>query len=69
VRVGFHGLTPDDLVAWRLGMAHFALFVNGLEPDRRARLWNDARERTTGMPVLVRSIMVLTADGTSGQPS
>jgi SAM-dependent methyltransferase len=69
VRVGFPGLTPDDLVAWRLGMAHLAQFMHGLEPDRRARLWHDARERTTGMPVLVRSIMVLTACGASGQPS
>jgi SAM-dependent methyltransferase len=69
VRVGFPGLTPDDLVAWRLGMAHLAMFVNGLEPDRRARLWADARERTTGMPELVRSIMILTACGASRQPS
>lgn len=69
VRIAFSELTPDDLVAWRLGMAHLAPFVNSLDPDRRSRLWRDARERTTGMPTLVRSIVVLKAGGASSQAS
>jgi SAM-dependent methyltransferase len=69
VRIAFPELTPHDLVAWRLGMAHLAPFVNTLEPRRRSQLWRDARERTTGMPTLVRSIVVLTAGDASGQSS
>ena len=69
VRVAFPELTPHDLVAWRLGMAHLAPFVNALEPHRRSRLWRDAQQRTTGMPMLVRSIVVLTASDASRQPS
>jgi SAM-dependent methyltransferase len=61
VHIAFPELSPRDLVAWRLGMAHLAPFVNTLEPARRSRLWHDAEERTTGMPTLVRSIIVLTA--------
>jgi SAM-dependent methyltransferase len=63
VRVAFPELTAHDLVAWRLGMAHLAPFVNTLEPHRRSRLWREALERMTGMPTLVRSIVVLTAGG------
>ena len=69
VRVAFPELTPHELVAWRLGMAHLAPFVNSLEPDRRLRLWRDAHQRTTGMPTLVRSIVVLSAGGAPSQPS
>ena len=69
VRVAFPELTPHDLVAWRLGMAHLAPFVSTLEPHRRSRLWRDAQQRTTGMPTLVRSIIVLTVDGTGSQRS
>jgi hypothetical protein len=69
VRVAFPELTAHDLVGWRLGMAHLAPFVNTLEPHRRSRLWREAQERTTGMPTLVRSIVVLTAGGASSQPS
>lgn len=69
VRVAFPDLTPHDLVAWRLGMAHLAPFVNTLDPHRRSLLWGDALERTSGMPTLIRSIIVLTAGGASIQPS
>jgi ubiquinone/menaquinone biosynthesis C-methylase UbiE len=61
VRVEFPELTADDLVAWRLGMAHLAPFVNALEPHRRSLLWREARQHTAGMPTLVRSVVVLTA--------
>jgi hypothetical protein len=50
-------------------MAHLAPFVSTLEPDRRSRLWRDARDRMTGMPTLVRSIIVLTARVGPIQPS
>jgi ubiquinone/menaquinone biosynthesis C-methylase UbiE len=69
VRVRFPELTADDLVAWRLGMAHLAPFVQALGPQELSRLWRDAQERTAGLPELVRSIVVLTAGGASSQPS
>ena len=60
VQVAIPALTTDDLVAWRLGMAHLAPFVEGLDPRSRRRLWSDASARLAGVPVLVRSIIVLT---------
>jgi SAM-dependent methyltransferase len=69
VRVAFPDLTAHDLVAWRLGMAHLAPFMNGLDPHLRSGLWREALERTTGMPSLVRSIIILTARAAPGQPS
>ena len=69
VRVAFPELTARDLVAWRLGMAHLAPFLNALEPHQRAGLWREAQDRTTGMPLLVRSIIVLTARAGTRQPS
>lgn len=69
VRVEFPELSSGDLVAWRLGMAHLAPFVTRLEPHRRSRLWHDAQERLFGMPVLVRSIVILSARGASVQRS
>ena len=63
VRIDFPELASDDLVAWRLGMAQLAPFVDGLDRRAQRRLWSDARERVTGMPALVRSIIILTVQG------
>jgi hypothetical protein len=35
--------TADDLVRWRMGMAHLSPFVVGLAPTDRARLVREAR--------------------------
>jgi SAM-dependent methyltransferase len=36
--------TADQLVRWRLGMAHLAPFVAGLSPTQRAELVSEAKE-------------------------
>ena len=69
VRIAIPGLASDDLVAWRLGMAQLAPFVEGLDLRAQRRLWRDASERVTGMPALVRSIIILTARRVPIQPS
>jgi SAM-dependent methyltransferase len=61
-RIAFPGLTPADLVAWRLGMAHLAPFVAALDPVGRRRLARRAVELLgTDSPVLERSVVTIVA--------
>lgn len=52
---------PQDLVDWRLGMAHVAPYVAALPPDERARLRRDAEAAVSGLPPLVVAVLVLSA--------
>lgn len=61
VRVPFPELGSADLVAWRLGMAYLAPFVERLDPGERAALTADAVGRLGDAPMLVRSVIVLVA--------
>jgi ubiquinone/menaquinone biosynthesis C-methylase UbiE len=61
-RVAFTDLAPDDLVSWRLGMAHHATHLRAGGPAATARV----RERALTLlggdpPPLERSILVLSA--------
>lgn len=61
VSVPFPDLDPGDLVAWRLGMAQLAPFVDRLPPSERHALAADALARLGDeAPNLTRSIIVLT---------
>ncbi len=53
--------SPAELAAWRLGMAHVAPWLAGLDPPRRDAVVRDAREAVRGAPELVVPLMVLTA--------
>jgi SAM-dependent methyltransferase len=60
--VPFPELGPEDMVAWRLGLAHCAGFFTALDPAARARLV----ERAVGMlgpdpPPVVRRVIFLAA--------
>jgi ubiquinone/menaquinone biosynthesis C-methylase UbiE len=60
--VGFPELAPLDLVAWRLGMAHAAPFLAGLDPLGRDHLVARALELLGPDPApLVRRVIFLTA--------
>jgi ubiquinone/menaquinone biosynthesis C-methylase UbiE len=60
--VVFPDLTPLDLVAWRLGMAHTAPFVAGLDRTRRDELRQRALELLgPDPPPLVRRVIFLAA--------
>ena len=60
--VAFPELTPLDLVAWRLGMAHTAPFVAGLDQPRRDELVRRALELLEPDPApLVRRVIFLAA--------
>lgn len=61
VEVAFPDLRPQDLVAWRLGMATVAPFVAALVPDRRRSLVARALELLGDPEVLVRRMVVLRA--------
>ncbi len=61
IRVPFPELRASDLVAWRLGMAHLAPFVERLTSRERAALAADAVARLGEAPMLVRSVNLLTA--------
>ncbi len=62
VRVAFPDLGAADLVAWRVGMAQLAPFVERLPPDARTQLVADAVARLgADHPPLVRSILVMVA--------
>ena len=61
VQVAFPDLDAADLVAWRLGMAQHAPFVAGLPPQDREALVAEAIDRLGRPPVLVRSIVVVSA--------
>lgn len=51
--------TAADLVAWRLGMAHLAPFVAGLEPRRRAALITGARAALDDRPQPLRPVVLI----------
>ena len=60
--VAFPELAPLDLVAWRLGMAHTAPFVAGLDQPRRDELVRRALELLGPDPApLVRRVIFLAA--------
>lgn len=60
-RVELPELSPTDLVEWRLGMAHVAPFVAGLDATARAALVDRAVARLGDAPPLVRSIICIDA--------
>jgi SAM-dependent methyltransferase len=55
------GLSPGDLVAWRLGMAHLTGFVAGLSVTDRRGLVADAVARVAQCPPLVLPVLMLRA--------
>ena len=60
VRVPLPELGPEDLVAWRLGMAQIAPFLATLaEPERDAVRADAVRRLGDDPPVLVRSFIVI----------
>ena len=59
VRVALPDLDCRALVAWRLGMAHIAPFVDSLDESERGRLVDEAVAKVGDVP-LVRSMVVLT---------
>ncbi len=62
LRVPFPELTLEDLIAWRLGMAHVAWFVAGLQDAaRRAVVARTTALLGTEVPTLVRSVIHITA--------
>jgi hypothetical protein len=63
VRIAFPELAPEDLVAWRMGMAQLAPFVASLTPSQRAAMAVEARETLGPEPdVLERSVIVLVSE-------
>jgi ubiquinone/menaquinone biosynthesis C-methylase UbiE len=62
VRVPFPELSVDDLVEWRLGMAHTAWFVEGLEHAARAGVVARVHNLLgPDVPMLERSVIHITA--------
>ena len=62
LRVPFPDLTVDDLIDWRLGMAHIAWFVAQLAPRTRAGVVTRIRQLLGDhVPMLVRSVIHITA--------
>ena len=60
--VAFPDLTVDDLIEWRLGMAHLAPFVGLLTPSRRNALVRRTRDELGELTEpLVRKFIVITA--------
>lgn len=53
------GLGPAELVAWRLGMAHLAPFVAGLDEQQRAALLVQAQEAVAEVTESVRMRVLL----------
>jgi ubiquinone/menaquinone biosynthesis C-methylase UbiE len=58
---GTQALTPEEQVAWRLGMAHLAPDVAGLAPDVRAALLADALDAVAVVAEPVRMVVLLLA--------
>jgi ubiquinone/menaquinone biosynthesis C-methylase UbiE len=54
-------LSPAELVAWRLGMAHLAPFVADLDEERRAALVAQAQEAVASVTGSVRMSVLLLA--------
>ncbi|WP_158296531.1 class I SAM-dependent methyltransferase [Nocardioides albidus] len=52
---------PEDLAAWRLGMAHVAPFVDRLPQSARRAVREEAARRLAGAPEVVVPVLVLTA--------
>jgi SAM-dependent methyltransferase len=61
LRVAFPELGPDQLLAWRFGMAQLAPFVATLTADARAAMVRRARMLLDATHQLVRSIIVIVA--------
>jgi SAM-dependent methyltransferase len=60
--VPFPELSPTDMVAWRLGLAHCAGFMTALDPAARTRLVERAVEELgPDPPPLVRRVIFLAA--------
>ena len=53
--------TPEQVSAWRLGMAHLAPFVATLDPERQRDLHAACSEALIGMPPVVVPMVVLAA--------
>lgn len=53
--------TPADMVGWRLGMAHMAPFVAGLDRGELADLRAEAQAALVGAPAVVVPMLVLSA--------
>jgi SAM-dependent methyltransferase len=53
--------TPEQLVAWRLGMAHLAPFVTSLGPGERSALRSESIDALRDSPPLVIPLVVLAA--------
>ncbi|HUP70772.1 MAG TPA: methyltransferase domain-containing protein [Acidimicrobiales bacterium] len=61
LNVPFSDLSPEQLVAWRMGLAQYVAFIARLPPAERTALTCDALVRLgPDPPPLVRSIIVLT---------
>jgi SAM-dependent methyltransferase len=52
---------PEQLAAWRLGMAHIAPFLSSLDPEGQAGVRRAAVAAVTGCPPLTVPMIVLTA--------
>jgi hypothetical protein len=61
LRIAFPELGPEQLLAWRFGMAQTAPFVATLTADTRAAMLRRARRLLGDAPPLVRSIIVVVA--------
>jgi SAM-dependent methyltransferase len=61
LQVAFPELLAEDLVRWRLGMAHTASFFHSLAQSDQDRVIADAVGRMAGAPPLVRSMVVIVA--------
>ncbi|HLH28726.1 MAG TPA: hypothetical protein VKW77_07405, partial [Acidimicrobiales bacterium] len=62
VEVAFPELRPEDMVAWRMGLAHSAPFVEALPEEERAGRVRRALELLgEDPPALVRSVVFLAA--------
>jgi hypothetical protein len=53
--------SSSDLAAWRLGMAHYAPFLETLDPSSLDALRRDVESAVDGLPALVVPVLVLTA--------
>lgn len=62
LNVPFADLSPEQLVAWRMGLAQYVAFIARLPAAARAALTSEALTRLgSNPPPLARSIIVLTA--------
>lgn len=66
--VPFVDFGPEQLLAWRFGMAQLAPFVAALDDNDRAAMFERARQRLDHVP-LVRSIIVVVAFAPGSRPA